>query len=236
MKIGLTELNNKSRKGTYYYIKQKGHKGAYYKYQDGVPLDVYTEYYRYVYTRKKKASLREYKQAFKTRLKDKRVQKRTATTDRVNRYLRKVKKRGRLITKLGKGIGKGEIKDIHNVTESAMHNVKKAMFSKLVLDKELLEIIIKDENLNKLTPRFSYFVKIIGEDGSELAVAQKHNRPIRQIVNELKSATRKGEEVNPGITSPMIEKLKKLEYQGVRIMKHGYMARCQLRVEFAKAK
>ena len=46
MQIKLVELNNKSRKGLYYYIYKKGSKPTYLKYNPQFPVDSYVEYYK----------------------------------------------------------------------------------------------------------------------------------------------------------------------------------------------
>lgn len=235
MKIEIKELNNKSRKGMYYYVKEKGHRGAYYKFHENVPLDTYTEYYRHIYIRKKKANIKEYKRVFTEKAKGKRVKGKTQERERINRYLRNVRKKGRLLGKIGKGIGTATINDIHNLTESNLKKAKESLFKRLVLDKELLDIITKDENIDKLTPRMSYFIEILGEDGKTLATGQKHNRGLRQIVNELKHAIKKGEAVTDGYAS-VIRRLKNLEWQGLLVKKEGHVSKCRLRIEFAKSR
>jgi hypothetical protein len=64
--VKILQLNNKSRKGTYVYVKLPKAKGSYYKFDENVPIDAYVEYYkdRNNTRRKVKGTITEYKKAY----------------------------------------------------------------------------------------------------------------------------------------------------------------------------
>ena len=65
LNIQLVDLDNKSRKGLYYYIKKDGYKGIYLKYNSEFKIDSYVEYYNdKVIEKKPEGSIRAYQKAY----------------------------------------------------------------------------------------------------------------------------------------------------------------------------
>ena len=125
--VRLVEMNNKSRQGLYAYFKEPGKHGRYYKFT-GTPEE-----------------LSAYRKQYKT---GKRL---TA-----KRYLQKIKKQPSISKAIKKGITTATIKDVNSVTISELTKAKEKLLRPLIKDKEILKIMVKDENFNKLKNRLDY--------------------------------------------------------------------------------
>ena len=150
--IEFRELNNKSRKGTYIYIKEKNKRGVYLKYVTGSPIDAYRQYYvdRYV-KKKKQVSIKKYVNAYSNPSVKRTNKSRNRVNRQVEQYLGKLKRSGRSInSSFKKGISQASISDRRQLSSGVMRNASRELLSSLVLDKDLLDILTSSENMRKL--------------------------------------------------------------------------------------
>lgn len=235
LSIKIVDLNNKSRKGTYIYIRDpKTGKSGYYKYDGTTFIDAYVDYF--VENRKlaKKAKF-------------KRINKRKfiksigeIMEDKASKYTKKFVKRYKLRTKKYKKIGKlfrkGAIQVAYPFTkiERDKKNVYKQLLEPLVLDKGLLRIIIK--NAKKFKFRLYYRTKVfaINQDtGKEeqIGYIEDYNKTIEEYIGKYKESFRKGQYIG----SQYIKRQKPaLKYITGRQTANGKLTRMLTGIEFRK--
>lgn len=231
IKIRLVELNNKTRKGTYLYIKSDKTTGKYYKVKEGDKIDPIVEYYKDKEIKKKpKGTLKQYQKTYQETI-EKKKQKTTPLTRKAKRY---VKQRPSINKQIKKGIGIGEIKDVHKATTKELHEANKAMLRGLVLDEELLNLLVTKENMKKLVNRIETRITLHANDGGRLATASKFRTLPEQNITQLKKDIRKGEYVGEGTRGPVARKLKQLEYKGIDITSEGKLGRISMTLIFRK--
>lgn len=217
--IKIVELNNKSRKGTHIYIKQKGKPARYYKY-DGGTIDPYKLYYEDTNKKTKKGTLKTYK----------------------NRQIKKTKKGKWTLAKpltigktIKKGIKKTTIKDLHNTARPQEEKKIKQLLKPLVYDTDILKIITEEENMKKLVTRYEYRANLIGTHGQTLATVTHMGRKTpRTVYKELKELLKRGTTIKPNY--PQIANL--LKNQGYRYnpIDEGELARIDITTIFRKGK
>lgn len=239
MKIRITNLNNKSRKGTYVYIKAPGSRSAYYKLQEGTPIDAYTQYYKERYTKKKpiKRGVKKYTKAFTQAYTGHKPKQQTYGYQSAQKYLRKIKKKYPTLQKaIKKGITTTTINEARTANNTTIKNAKIQLFKKLVLDQQLLQLIIKDENLRKIKSRFEYTIEIKDNKHQTIATAQKYNATIEEVIEELKHF-KNGETTDPtknyGTTH---EKLKYYNWKNIQETQQGKIQQIKLKIKFVKGK
>lgn len=171
--IKIVELNNKSRKGKYIYIRKEGHT-HYYKYEEGM---------------KPKGIVRHYLKELK-KIREKGTQ--------AGRKL--IKNKGRKIEEqIKRGIQELEIRNTR-LTQSTLQKLKEAMFRDKVKNKKLLKQIVKENNLEKVKHRFEIIATITGEDGT-LAIISKTGITPDKAIKEINKTMKIGDylDSSPGM-------------------------------------
>jgi aspartate carbamoyltransferase regulatory subunit len=195
--IKLVELNNKSRKGIYVYIREKGKHGRYYKY------------------RGMEGEIREYKKQFRSKAKG--TKKRLT----VQKYLKKTKRQIPIKASLNSGVTTAKIKDILKSSQRELHEKKKELIRPLIKDKKILNIMATEENFSKLRTRLEYSVIGTDEKGKKVFTANVWNKTPQEVQQmarkQLEGRTTKFEywEKHPELT----EWKNKRTYEGGRIKK-----------------
>ena len=160
-------LNNKSRKGWYYYIRAKDKRPAYYKITEGVNIENYLLAYQ-----------------GKVKIKKKGVVQYTKETP-AQKYLQKVEKKGMKIDDLiSKGITEATLTNLRFSGKKKMHNAYIQMLSPLVKDKKLLEILALEENVNKFKHRIETLVTVRSGDGKQSFELKTFNKSLIEIEND----------------------------------------------------
>lgn len=172
--IKIVELNNKSRKGKYVYIRKNGHT-HYYKYHEGM---------------KPKGIVRHYLKELK-KIREKGTQ--------AGRKIL-VPKKKRIEAQFKKGIPEIDIKDARITTQN-LHKLKERMFKSSIKNKKLLKTIVKDNNLEKVKHRFEIIATINGVEGEQLATISKTGITPDQALKEINKTIRPGEymDSSPGM-------------------------------------
>lgn len=174
VKIRKVNLNNKARKGFYYYIKEKGKRPAYYKIREGVSLDNYILAYEGKVKIKKKGVMNY------------------ARESPPEKYLQKVVSRRRNIDKLiSKGITETTVNNLHKFSRNRIHKTYMEMLSPLVKDKELLHIIALNENVQKFKHRIQTIIEFKSEDGRVELELRTFNKTLEQVERDIKELTTK---------------------------------------------
>lgn len=235
--VRFAELNNKSRKGEYIYLKFKGKPSRSYKYK-GEPLDIFVNYYKKRYVDNRPiGSFKKYKGYIlnkETKHKPKEKEYRSAIM-----YLRKLKKEGRLIEQeIRKGITETTIKDGLTAQTSDIKKAYEELFTPLVLDKDLLKLLITEENIKKLKNRFKIEGQLLSVNNSQIGNVRKMNMTIEEAIRELKEQIKideyidKDEYINNN--SPL-GRLKQKEWI-VGFRETGTLKNIQLKITFTKGK
>lgn len=169
VKIRKVKLNNKSRKGDYYYIKEAGKRPAYYKIRAGVTIDNYLMAYEGKIKVKKKGVLQYTKET------------------PAERYLKRAVSDKRRIDKLiSKGITETTINRVSTIDRRSTHKAYVKMLSPLVKDKELLSIIALEENVKKFKHRIQSSIKLTSLDGNIEINLKTFNKTLMEINNDMR--------------------------------------------------
>jgi hypothetical protein len=216
VKINIVQLNNKSRKGLYLYVKAKGLPSRFYKFGSGQgQIDATKQYYEDRYIKKKKdIRYRDYNVAYQEKFLGIKPSKRTSIHRKAEQYLAKVKKEGTLTSQLKKGVSTSTIKNILVSGNSDFSRVKKELLENLVIDKSLSKILTSEENFNKLKNRLD-FVVLAKNDNETLIELSAHGKTLNKVKTELKKAL----EGNTGVSKHkyrFLDYLKKNGWEGER--------------------
>lgn len=214
MEIKLKTLNNKSRQGTYLYIKAPKKPGRYYKYHylEG-ELDATTNYYNDRYIKKKKSkSLKRYKTAYHQKTTGQKG-KRTRETRQAEQYIARIKKQGTLLSKIKKGITTAKIQNTTTTNQGTITKAKQELLKSLVLDNKLLKIITTEENFKKLTQRLEYTFEAKNEKGQTLIQGFKHGTTPEKAIQELKEALQGNQAIKSRTRNPFTDKIQNKNWQ-----------------------
>ena len=163
-------LNNKTRKGDYYYIKRKGGKPAYYKIKQGISIDNYLLAYDGKVKIKKKGVVRFGKES------------------PADKYLKKTGLKKYKIDKLiSKGITETSLNNIGSLNITNAHSAYKRMLSPLVKDKELINILSLDENVRKFKHRIQTNIVLESNDGKVEIELKTFNKTLIDVRSDFRN-------------------------------------------------
>lgn len=169
LKIKLRNLKNKGRTGKYYYLREDGKTGRYFKYKKGLSIDNYISAYR-----------------GKVKIKKSGV---VAGTGRkqADIYVQKIRRQKPLDSLIGKGITETGVLD--NMVKVDRAKIKKAyvkMLEPLVKDKDLLNILVRPENVEKFKHRIEGKITMIDEKNKVNMVFRVFNKSIDEMTTDLR--------------------------------------------------
>lgn len=201
--VKLREYNNKSRKGTYVWVKSKDRKGSLYKLREGTKIDDYIKNYE--------------------ENKGKRTKTKKTTRRKVNiRRQLKRERKAKISKTINKGIGRHTITNINNATTQSINKHDQEILKTLVKDKQLLKILGTEENMKKIKNRLEHTIKITGEKGETIAtITSIGNKTSREAIEEMKKTISKGTIMDEGygtMKTRIEEKGYKLNYHARRGM------------------
>lgn len=183
--VDLKRLNNKVRKGLYYYIKKKSGNGRYFKFNENYAISDLVSVFN---------GEMKYKDLIKkTKMHDKTLKYQTSeyTKKQNNEYQKDIKKLGTIEENLKKGIITQEIDDIKGIDINRLDREMTEMMSKAVKNKSVVKILAKEENMVKMNTRFETVFTIHSKDkeiGSFRSITQMS--PRRSIMTAKKVITR----------------------------------------------
>lgn len=236
LKIKLKELNNKSRKGLYFYIKQKGKKGAYYKYKEGQTIDPYKQYYTDKYVKDKpKGKIKDYIETYNKKIAK---QKTTITpiSRQADRYLKRIRKQTPIQQIIKKGISTAVIPNALKTGKITLEKTKQDLLRRLVLDNDLLKVVATTENIKKIKTRLEYRINILNPKGETLATTSTFNKIPETVINELQNSIVIGETIKKLETPKIENKLKNIGYKGFTRHKDGQVNSIRIQIIFRKGK
>lgn len=220
--IKIVELNNKSRKGTYIYIKEKG-KAKYYKYEEDIPIDAYL-----IQARSGKKTTKGLMQKY--------AKVETRQGKELQQYIEQIRRRGSLQKQIKKGMGQVTIKNVEKATQATINRAKRKLLQHLILDKQLLDIITQDHNLDKLKERFEYRIKVKDKEGKTLVTGNKFNQTIKQTIQEINTGIKKGMNTSTEITDEVRKTLKQRGWKDTKTVKTGITRTTDLTIIFRKGR
>lgn len=221
-----TNLNNKTRKGKYFYVKlAKGDKGKYYLARKGLKADDYLEAKKYGVIQKKKGVIGK---------------------ENIKKQIKKIGKKGEKIEEsLGYGIAGTSIKGLHKLS---LYNMRSS-YNKLLLntdklgegtpivkDKELLEILTREENVIKYKHRLGFEMTIIGQRDEPLAKIryEQARKTLNEVVNDIKGIVKIGMDVQD--FSPKIASEVKKKGYTYNHIDNGKVKSIDIKIIFRKSK
>lgn len=240
-KYDIVHLNNKSRKGTYLYVKAKGKPSRYYKYTgDTAELEALVNYYddRFIKNKTKGSSI-QYKKAYKERITKSKIPTKLQTPihKQAQRYVAKIRKQGSLNKLVGKGITETKINNILNAGQTKLRKAKTELLKELVLDQTILDALIKEENMKKMKYRMEHRIKVQDKYGNTILEAKKFNITLDKIQKEIKKTLTVGETVQEGERyGGAVMKLKNAGYQVSEGGHSGQINNISVHTIFRKAK
>lgn len=209
----LIERNNKARKGLYIGIQEPGHPYREYKITPTMTPHLAYEYYKKKYL-----------------IKD------ATLAPRFNTYQKQISQQKSLTRQIRKGITQTIITDALNTPPTDAHKITKKLLQKLVKDDDLLNIISKDENMQKIQTRLTYNIDLMDKDGkTKIAhITSFGQKTVMKTLIELHDILRVGEEIKGH--SPTIKM--KLEEKGYNYqhLHDGQLKNVQITVKFIKGK
>lgn len=231
-------LNNKSRKGEYYYLKEGGKRGAYYK---AIPKlkETYKQYYVDRYINKKPIKLKERirGQIIAIDILKGAKELREQQWRGVKSYLKEIKRRPHIQKAIKAGMTKVEIQDIHQITPKQLFQHKKKLLEPLVLDKQLLKILAKEENFKKIKHRLEYGFEVYDKNGRLLTHTKKFNEAPGEALKQARRIFYTGAFVKlQGTPDDVGEKLKYYGFKTRTRVGEGYVKKVKVIIVFRKAK
>jgi len=214
-KFDIRQLDNKSRSGTYYYVKFDNKPGRYYKFDGSdAQIDIIKQYYADRYIKKKsKGSYKLYSKTYTEKIKGVKLHKRSSISRQADQYVSKLKKQKPILDTIKRGIKSVRINNMLNVNIDELQRVKKELLYDLVLDKQLLNILIKDNNFNKLANRLDYVIQAKDSNGNVLIDASIHGQPLIAVKSHVQNAFRGNKQVNKH-KYHFLKYLKNVGYEG----------------------
>lgn len=209
IKTEIKTINTKQRKGTYIYVKAPKTEGMTLKYNDNIPLTTYKNYYIDKYLEKKDVNFSEYKKEWKT----------YKTTHKLgktpNNYLKKLHNQPNIKKLIKKGITNVTIKNTTNITPQKIHQHTKKLLKPLVLDNELLELIAKSENIQKIKHRLEYRIILQDKQGKILGETGVFNKTPEEVLNDLNKSLKPNQTLSQNSTYTL-----KIEQKGFQKYQH----------------
>lgn len=184
IEIKEVQLNNKSRKGSYVYVKEKGRQGRYYKKNPNVSREEYAEVYS-------KGGLRQ-KRGGVTKNKVKVIKKRS------------VKKLVEIDNVLKDGYAQATVERAEKLTPYGMKTAYMNLLRNkdragdghgIVRDKELLDIITRPEDVEKWKHRIAYEVEIIGQGQVLGRMTNQYPKSLGIALGEIRELVGVGSEI-----------------------------------------
>lgn len=184
--IKKVKLDNKGRKGDYFYIKlAKNKRPAYFKVKEG-------------------AELQDYINAYEGKL---RYKKEGILAKSPKSYIKKVSKRKKIEDLIAKAYSETDVKNMQNLTPIGI----KTMYMKLLMtrvepykhppvaDKELAELLARPENVRGWKHRIEYQISLLDKDENVLATYVKMGgKDLVEVVDDVNKQIKIGSEVNIG--------------------------------------
>lgn len=237
VEMKIKEYQNKSRKGQYVYIKEKGKKASILKRRDNIPMGLYMLYYKDKTNKRRKLKAKSfigYIKSYKGKSKDKSITKRKIKKG-LSQYYRINKKA--IHNEFKRGISKKVIPDILNLHHGILVKKTKELLEPLVLDKGLIRILVQESNLEKLKGRMTLKATIIGENGEKICEVNSIGilKP-SEFINIIKKDFKKKTYVKYKDQDNMPNIAKKIGLNMVNWNKEGYIGRIELFMAITKDK
>lgn len=168
------------------YIHSKNQKRGNYMYRPDTPLDVYYKYWSDKQKKQTKGKMNDYITAYTMTEKLKGLKISPKLKRQAQQYAKKTIKYPSF-SNIEKGMTKLKLEDIHHISDNDTRNAYKKLLSPLVMDKELLELITLENNIQKIKHRFEHKLDIIGETkgrrGTLIIIGKKS---LQEIIEDMK--------------------------------------------------
>ena len=91
-------------------------------------------------------------------------------------YIKRIQAKPKIQTAIRTGITKTTIKDIQNANEQTITKAKQELLEPLIIDKGIRDLMVQDQNFNKLKNRLTYEITGVGNEGKETLKTEKQNQ------------------------------------------------------------
>lgn len=232
MKTKLINLNNKSRKGLYLYIKEKGQPARYYKYEGrNKEAKILEGYYKRKYKQKKATEhVTQYKNKRLTKKKDKvRI-----TIQKTKKTIQKAKRKGEIKDLIKKGVHTETINNPHKTTNYQQAKHRSNLIKKSVDDKSMVKILSEEQNFNKLKNRLEYEITGYSREGDKTITATRYGNTLRETITEIKKTMLTEQETREGFTDPLLDNLIAKGWKNARTLKNDETVALRMKITLRK--
>lgn len=176
--VEIKQLHNKSRQGTYVYVKTQGKRGSYYKMKSGLPLATYI--LRYTQRTGPIANI---------------ITKEERREQEARKRIEKLRQQPIVQQTIASGISTSKSLSVWS-RQGTINKYVNDLLRPHVLDKRLLRLISMEENQRKIMTGYEYRIEFISTDGTLGATGKiiGHYTP-RELMNKLREHFRNGESI-----------------------------------------
>lgn len=223
--INLTNLNNKGRKGKYYKVHEKGKKTKYYKYRKGIDKKIYLEYFKRGIVSKRGG------------VKGEKVKKEIRIDKIAKKYpeIEKITPSGyaEYTIRNAKRLTPQSVKESYKFL--LMNKDKKGDGKALVRDPELIDLLCRQENVDRWKHRIGY--EVIAKNEKEETLMTITPKTIKSL-GEIKAEVIDNIEIGEDYKAQYIkieEKISKSYNVNTGAIREGKIAQIKIRLTFRKA-
>ena len=172
--IKKVELNNKSRKGKYFYLKEEGKHPKYIKIRTHDEKKELKQLIKHLNT--KKNTTTAYTKTIK-QIKE--------TKKQLNKSVKTIRRKGDIQHAITKGTTATITPNALNTNAHETRESNKRLLEKLITNKDLTEDILKEENLQKIKYRYEHQIEIKDATGNTLINTRTLNKTLKETIDEL---------------------------------------------------
>lgn len=133
-----------------------------------------------------------------------------------------------------KGITTTQDNDILTTTNENINKMKKELLKPLIQDEQLLNIMIEEQNQQKIKHRYEHRLTYKDANNNTLATTNTFNITINEIQKELQTHANKGQIITKNYES-VLEQLQKLGHTNINKIEQGNINTIQITTILRKA-
>lgn len=152
-------------------------------------------------------------------------------------YINKIKQKPKINETMKRGISTTRIQDARTAQNTEIRKAQIELLSGLVKDPQLINILIQEENMQKIKTRIETRYAFRNQKGEPLATANKIGQTPTQTTNEIKKLIKQNETIEEAHAkgTPKLEtKLKQNGFQNIQIKENGTITQTTLTIILRK--
>lgn len=159
---------------------------------------------------------------------------------KLEKYIDQAKEQKIKLTDIPKGRNTITIRNALQTTPTQIEEAKKTLLAPFIKDNEMLDIMTKDENLQKMAHRFITTIIVKYEDGTTAITATKPQTTPTEIIRMTQNTLRTGMDIEPGYGELQQAMKQKMGIDKTQIKqvggKHGTIGNVDLLITFTKGR